>query len=471
MPPKKYCSITNYLESEHKDVFDLLKRLCMLKSLSPRYRKGDVSGITFLIPGKKLLGEIKAGIEDDDTQDDAIMTLKDLIIKGFCSDKATVGTFKNFNDRYIDVKKTDIKSDNDFKTLKSRDGNQNPIAVFHINEKPVVTTTAGKKSSRPSRATRGGAFCQDFLESRSAFFEYIIHRYRKDITETFNPPSSNPEDVSGGEANQTHNFVTNPAVEAILSLVDYLEVKNSYSECCKRIKSLISNDALTSLAIILRPYAGDQEYHLKTDVYKEWIQASHKPISKLFYACENMDTKYKNLSRGNHFSDLFNDVRDIMKSGRENQELYNCFSGIKQSMSKICNLENVLKRTNTNFNLAEMELRCAVSVVMQDTSSKYVFDDLCFMYKSYSLDTPLTVERFKASETDRINKAFFYSAYLFAAYSDALFYIPGIVDDNSPKLDALVNLSDEIHDHAPVLLWSEQMTELYNSAANVFNKK
>jgi hypothetical protein len=60
----KYPRILDYLEAHYKDVWDLFEDLAMHSSLTPR-RGG---GITFLIPDKKYIDNIKKIIESENPE-------------------------------------------------------------------------------------------------------------------------------------------------------------------------------------------------------------------------------------------------------------------------------------------------------------------------------------------------------------------------------------------------------------------
>jgi hypothetical protein len=71
--------------------------------------------------------------------------------------------------------------------------------------------------------------------------------------------------------------------------------------------------------------------------------------------------------------------------------------------------------------------------------------------------------KFNITEDANMNKAFFYSAYLFVYMSDALFYVPGITKEEDPDVSDLVDLKQKVYKHAPILLWNSQMDALYSS--------
>jgi len=78
---RKYARILDYLEANHKHVYDLYNDLGMQASLTPK--RG--TGLTFLLPSKEMVSQITAQIENDEAEA-ATETLSGLVVQDYLAE-------------------------------------------------------------------------------------------------------------------------------------------------------------------------------------------------------------------------------------------------------------------------------------------------------------------------------------------------------------------------------------------------
>ena len=240
----KHCSINGYLRKVHPELADLLSELCISRILIPR--RGS-SGVTFLRPDKGLFAEIKK-LAHGGKEMEAVKALQSLVLLDFFPQASDFEDKKDDIPTYLRKKlpvsavtstKVTLKNvlDKDFKAREDR----GEIAVYIISKKLVPTDTEDSKMShagKKPKSVKGGAA---FKKNRRELFEQVlkakVEMQRKAVQGTGEPCSD-------------------PALEMLVTLGrlikrDSGEESQEYLAFC----SQLGKDTLTTLAILLRPYA------------------------------------------------------------------------------------------------------------------------------------------------------------------------------------------------------------------------
>jgi hypothetical protein len=213
------------------------------------------------------------------------------------------------------------------------------------------------------------------------------------------------------------------AIKLIASILKYAE-ESKNDELHTTLCSLLSNDVLTSLFIILFQDIDNKFTYLYEDEYNEWFQ--NKPKIK----GEEANNIYRAAMRSNTID---SNIRRIqMESIKKNMKPV-IYESIKEFYSKCVNFLPKRRATlynNINKLFTESELRIS-AVLLYNNSRSETPSGILNLYKKTNLIRPLSCKL--NDESEDLSTAFYYSVPYFILKSNALIYFPII--ENEKELD------------------------------------
>ncbi len=432
---KKHCSILNYLEYEHPDLFDLLRQTCSLGFFS--FRK-EYNGLVFLRPEGKMLTELKR-MASGDSIEEFNNTLKSLIlldnltsISDFEDKKSDIPTLlrkklpvKSVSSTTVTLENgAEISADEKFQARSDRDN----ICVFVIDKGFVPTDTPAatfSNSKRSSAKVRGGA---EFKNNKRGLFEDVLN-----------------------------SWVMNPnrdaALETLVTICSMLEQKNSpkYKAVC----SQLSYDTLASLAVVLQPYKNNGSTYLDENDIKELSAkatiVSHDLQSVYAYCSRPVAEYERHRTAGNAEAEAINTIKNTSSEISSGSNKLDIITQIKRGYSTVAgSLNNPVRREvlNTpNLAYAESELRVFSALVQNNYRSRNeAFDSLKQLFMTNcTLNQPYILA--SANYINSCNLGFYYSSVHLLARSNAFVFFPNVsytsdLDDISDST-AMINLDSD----------------------------
>lgn len=248
----QHCSILNYIRLTDQQLYTLIEELCLGRIFVPRKGSG---GVTFLQPDEKLVTQFLK-MEADGHGDKVVDHIRALVIQG-CLDN--VRDFDSINGQVVTSSKKvlpvskiehgtvyleggqKITPDTKFKRRTDRTN----LAVYNITGKPIDVNSLkpADSNAKPRVRIEGGA---EYGNDKAALFDQVLNTYFS---------------VDRGQRD--------PALEVLVSLMIYLTKKNN-TVVLETVKSLLSTDTLTTLAIVLQPYKSSGTIYISADLYADW---------------------------------------------------------------------------------------------------------------------------------------------------------------------------------------------------------
>jgi hypothetical protein len=451
---KKHCSILNYIRRADLELYELVQDLCIGRMLVPRR---NTSGLTFLRPDKKLMSNIMAMASGDDPEK-AVAALQSLVLMDhlssadeFAANSSNIPTFLNKKlpfdkvdgNKVILTNGAELTLDREFEHRNDRSN----MSVWVISKALVPSDTADvdstKAKTKPAKKTGGG----DITGTRGVLFMKILKRH----------------------SNADHMSVGNPAMEILCSLCDHLT-----GESKKAVQSQLSWDTLGSLAIVLKPFKGNDQTYISTTDYNSWVaKNNNSAVADLFYHHMNVIERYQqHMEKG---AAVFASVADVINKARTTasstsskptiiSNITIAFNKIATGCKDICSLrENVIKNKIAAF--AEAELR-VLSALLHDSALGCIdYNEARSLYETKcNLSIPYIVTQ--KEHIINSNLAFYYSSAYLIARSDGMVYYPGCVMDGD--LDSIANESSTISLDGSFKKKVTSLQSKYNERSNQF---
>ncbi len=428
---KKHCSILNYLEYEHPDLFDLLRQTCSLGFFS--FRK-EYSGLTFLRPEGKMLTELKR-MASGDSIEEFNDTLKSLILldgittlSEFGEKKANIPTLlrKKLPVKSVSATKVtlengaEISVDEKFQARNDRDN----ICVYVIDGGfvPTDTPAATLNPKRPSAKVRGGA---EFKANKKELFNDVL-------------------------ASWVRNPNRDAALETLVTICTVM--KNRNADKYKAICSQLSYDTLASLAIVLQPCSTRSTYLNEEDVRHISSMANAPGLVDVYAYCGNPVNDYEQ-HRLNGHTDKAKEISELSVHILTHSNKLNIVSEITKAYSSFSSmnsdsLSSVRRNVFVDSKLAyaESELRVLSALVQANhMTRREMSSDLKKLFNNdCTLDSPYILA--SKSNIASCNLGFYYSSVHLLARSNALIFFPNLDNEYTSNLDniyqdsALLNL-------------------------------
>jgi hypothetical protein len=413
----KHCSILNYIRQHDEQLYKLIEELCLGRIFVPR--KGS-NGITFLRPNKKLVDELYDLDEKGDTERVAecirAMVLLDYIpnIRSFDSQDEPIITsskkilpVKSVSNGKVTLKNGAIvELDENFKHRDDR----NNIAVYHISG-PLLDPSSLESTQlnvKPRvRVMKGGA---EYGDDKSKLFNTVLDAYFAD----------------GIQDNR------DPALETLVSLMSFLAETNE-TNVLDVVKSQLSSDTLTTLAIVLQPHKKSGVKYISDELYAKWKNqygsAECKDIIDFSYM-SNPVKYYMDMMDKNKYSGEISALKELADEKLSESDKPSIISNLTKYYSSISNmngLPNLRKGLSKNEMIAESELRVLGFILNQNDGSideaRTLFNVNCKLDNPYLCTTDIV---------GKMSLGVFYSTAYLIIRSDALFYLPGYGDQWKP---------------------------------------
>lgn len=437
---KKYCSIINYLRHVDNDLYELLQDLCIGRNLMPK--KGH--GVTFLRPDKKLFAQIKQ-MAYGDNPEDAVHAINSLILTDnyeSTSDFAD-GPMTHAKKQLIVKKASGSKVELESGGVISEDkefaarGDRKNMSVYLISGVlPTVKEGAGhSRKHHGKKRVRGGA---DYGNTRQELFDRVLRSY-KAMQESSNGKIYTLAD----DDKAMDNSCRDPALEVLVSLVQWLG-NNKEDGVKKLICSLLSEDTLASLYIILRPNSNLKEIYLTDKLFSQWAtDCSISSIETFSYVVDPVKRYTEYMAEGCKYQ---KDKCEEIKAAQITLVSEISRNSWKQKIEKFYeqNASNVRSGVSSDILLAEAELR-VVSSLLYENSHKSMpsYEELKQMFNSMTLDKHCFLPDSSPSGDSGLNDvAFYYSTVYLMVRSDALLYMPSISDKSTSLIDMLKDSDD-----------------------------
>jgi hypothetical protein len=386
----KYCSILNYLKDHNKDFYELVQELCLGRIFSPK-RNG---GITFLNPDKDLTKELLDMAKKDDEIEAAVNYIRSLIVLEH------VARHSELEGKTTHLKKKLSLSGgckvSDDPKFKPRDFRSSDLSVFKLSGALVPTNTEASEESEAKPSKRKVIKGSGEIDAdRTKFFENIfeLHRNNKDNKR-------------------------NPAMEVLVSLVEHFESENK--DIANLIKSQMSYDALTSLAIVLRPYSKENKgLYISDDDYSSWKAIYHDTFNLYSYVLNPYEkyNQYRDSVNKNDINKVVKEIRNLKDSATK-ATILTQFNNSQFSVNM---------RNDQKINLAEAELR---TVAFNYFTVEESFNFPENFYKPYTLDNLCLCVH------SNMDLAFYYSVPYLMCRSSLIFYLPGVDDELKGKSES-----------------------------------
>jgi hypothetical protein len=290
-----------------------------------------------------------------------------------------------------------ITLDEKFKARTDRAGK---IAVFHIDGNLINLKELKEAEGNEKKSVRGGA---EYQSDRTQLFLTVLETYCK---------TQNTRD---------------PALEVLVSLMKYL-TKSEQGDILETVKSLLSNDTLTTLAIVLQPYKSSNHY-IPDQIFTAWaaeystdktvlysyirnpvkfyIDAMNDASSKYSHAISNLKKMQASVDRNSIAKDNINAAF---------KEIYNAVASL--------DLPSARKSVASNFPeaVAEAELR-VMGYLLHDQALGVDYNEALITFKNCSLNKPFICG--ESAAIKNMTTGVFYSSAFLIIRCEALFYLPG----------------------------------------------
>jgi hypothetical protein len=274
---------------------------------------------------------------------------------------------------------------------------------------PIEGESSGYSDKLPAKKVKKGGYEFGNKTSRSEIFHSVLQEY----------------------CNNTEG--RDPALEILVALSAYLNSDQKYNNEYQCVLSLLSNDTLATLAIVLQPYRSKTKY-ISDEILVGFTKCTFNDKgSPLFSSVENPVDLYKKLM--DMGAKLCKNAAQKIAAARESicSELSKpTFLALTKTLYQRKDLElPVLRQSllneDNNLALAEGELR-VLSVMLRDSSiGKPSLDELTGshgIFTKCALDKPWI-----ANSQESIllsNVAYFFSALYAILRSEAILYVPGL---------------------------------------------
>jgi hypothetical protein len=406
----QHCSILNYIRHANKDLYTLIEELCLGRILVPKKGK---NGLTFLMPEKEMVDKLFA-LEAKGNGEEVVDQIRAMVLQGcyedikdFHPDRGQMVTSSNKVLPVSSVEKgvihlkhgQKITLDTDFKRRSDRTN----IIVYNLTGKllNIDDMELADTSVKPRVPTaRGGA---EYGTSKALLFEQVL------------------AECAGTVGKR------DPALEVLVSLMLYLKtVDQATLEC---VQSLLSNDTLTTLAIVLQPYKTAGTMYISSDTYEAWREKYSNKSTPLFSyvatpvalykkAMATAASKYTTVIRALH--EIANENLDAANKTNISTMLANFYKTVSSQRTLPAN--RLAIASSPKEAIAEAELR-VLGYMLQDDHT-FNLDEANRLYKTNcSLDAP-----FLCTSNDAIKNmstGVFYSTAYLIIRCEALFYLPG----------------------------------------------
>ena len=424
-PDNKIKSLLSYIQNVNPPLYKLIKNLGMQGTLmSPT----DNSGVTFLNPSEKLTNELIKMPKDN--QIDKVKYISALFLQMYLDtptkfEEATdipTGLFQKLGVSGVDRNSVSLSSGG---TLTPNTTIGNNIAVYNLEGKLVPIDgessayTADEKPNLP--AMTGGFDYKNKGATRRSVFETVLDCYCN---------------CKNGEHDGGNKHQRDPAMELLVALALYFKKANPSLYDC--ITSLLSNDTMSSLAIVLQPYRDSSTYITDAE-YAEFAEKNTDASNTKYCYIDNPSYVYKAMMK-NSASTYSSSLKDICEA-RTNVIKNVNKPTIVASMSKFFdNLnkfklpelrKNVLQSSSKKLLFCEAELRVIASIANDNSNGSISHDELQNIYKKYNLNEPHILS--SQNVINELNIAYYYSAVWAMLRSDAIFYMAGISTMASAK--------------------------------------
>lgn len=243
---KIHCSIPDYIENRHPDVYKAIKELCLFSSLKPR--RGN--SIALVLPDKKVLDTILKDVFSDKEEEvqSALDTMKAHIL-------VSENPIKNVNDlktgvsnrlgKVFNLADAKLSVDSGFRMLNKTDS----MAVFKADgPMPPGTVDAPKMvpgAGRKSKTVTGSAQYNGTDRAR----ELLAHFVRESL----------------GQGKNRGVFV-----RSVISLMRFLKTHEPYYS---RALATLDPSPIASFYLLVEPYKEehDDKFIISQNVLDEWI--------------------------------------------------------------------------------------------------------------------------------------------------------------------------------------------------------
>lgn len=413
----QHCSILNYIRLTDQQLYTLIEELCLGRIFVPRKGSG---GVTFLQPDEKLVSQFLK-MEADGYGDKVVEHIRALVLQG-CLDNV-----KDFDDsngqvvtsskKVLPVSKVEhgtvyleggqkITPDTKFKRRTDRTN----LAIYNITGKPldVDSLKQADPNTRPRVRVEGGA---EYGSNKAALFEQVLSAYFT---------------VNKSERD--------PALEVLVSLMIYL-TKNNKHDVLATVKSLLSTDTLTTLAIVLQPYKNaldENTTYISSELYTNWKTEYSVGETQLFSYIAAPVAYYNKMmtEAASTYGQVIVALRAAQEANLGDADKTNILNQITSYYTAVANQAQLpAKRLAVARNhaeaIAEAELRVLGFIMLDDHSPSLdtattLYKNNCTLNKPYLCGNPGIVNIMQAG-------VFYSTAYLMLR-SEAIFHLPGYSD-------------------------------------------
>lgn len=433
---KKHCSILNYLRRTEPELYDIIQDLCIARIFVPR--KG--SGVTFLRPDKNLLKQISS-MASGDTPEEAVAAIQSLVLlDGFPSpsdfDSVDVPTYLRkklpvasvTSNKVTLANGAELTLDKDFESRNDRTN----MFVYNITKELVPSNTDPvdmKKYKSAPKSVKGGG---DFGSNKLTLFNNVFKQCFDG--ETYIPSQTGRD----------------PAMEALITMAAVIDPSKRQAFC-----SQLSEDTLTSLAIVLRPYGASDGVFSPADVSKlAQYTKTEGGLAQYFYYRPQAETQYQRLRQMGVVS---SDIAGHRASAANQCARPTGPSVIRDHLRGLDRGDGAPQ----DVKLAEAELRVLAALLYDNGDvSKSTMDKL---YRTCSLDRPCYIGD---SSMGTPGVALYYSTTFLIVRSDAFFYTPnqGCTESFSSLID---DQADNISVDSPLQYVSAKRKSFYQVSADL----
>ena len=419
----KFCSILNYLRNEDEVLHNIIVDLCVSHLLKPKSH-----GITFLRPNPAGCSALKKMAADD--PEEAVRMIHSMVIldhinncNDFDDEVSTVAGVLNIdagkkNSGCVVLKNgTKLVIDKKFVARNSHMDDtgkfSQPNLAVYIADGPIAINTEKKpKSSEERKAKKGGA--EIVGKTRKEVFEMVVEERKR------------------GD----HD----PAMELLAGIANWLE--NEKHDTYNKVCSKFSKDTLTSLAIVLRPYAEDQDLYIDSTTWakvNDALSFDSRLFAKLKKPCADY-TRHMNDCKYQYNVDKAEQQKLIKESSKAA-----IITKITDFYDKVNKKE--VGRNGCNNMLCEAELRIIMAIVKSNNDGN---DELLKWYIKCNLQKPYFCGN--PEDVKSMPIGVYYSIIMGILRSDALLYMPGakfegnigdIADSNMIKHDKEFDLTPD----------------------------
>lgn len=452
-------SLLSYIQNVNLPLHKLIKNLGMQGTLM---NPTSNSGVTFLNPSKELTNELKNVTPEEQAKYVSALFLQMYLDKPTKFEEATdipTGLFQK-----LDVSKVDGNSvhlSNGGK-LTPKDTLGTNIAIYDLEDALVSVDgessvyTADEKPKLP--AMTGGFDYKNKGATRQSVFETVLDCYCN---------------CKKGEHDGGNKHQRDPAMELLVALALYFKKVNPSLYDC--ITSLLSNDTMSSLAIVLQPYRDSSTYITDAE-YADFAEKNTDAANTKYCYIDNPSYVYKAMMKNSAstYSSSLKTICDARSDVLKNVNkptivtvMGTFFDTIKKV--KLPNLRvNVLQSGSKKLLFCEAELRVIAGIANDNSNGSISHDELQNIYIKYNLNEPHILS--SQNVINELNIAYYYSAVWAMLRSDAIFYMAGIstmalAKTLSSDSNAIVNDKTIINFHDGFTLVSDDAYA--NNSSNV----